>query len=238
MSIELVMPSNHLILSHPLLLLPSVFPSIRVFSNESVLCITWPKYWSFRVSPFNEYSGLISFRSHWFDLTAVQGALESLLQHHSSKSSTLQGSAFFIMQRSHPYMTTRKTVALTIWTLKDREFPLWSLLPIAAFLYFQLTLAPNIDILCVSVYVCMLSHVRLFATPWLEPTRLLCPWNFSVKNTGVDCHFLLQGIFLTQRSNPCLLCWQVDSLSLSHLGSQQWHSTPLDNLESPNKGHV
>ena len=108
LSIESVMPSNHLILSHLLLLLPSIFPSIRVFSNESVLCIRWPKYWSFsfRVSPSNEYSGLISFRMDWLDPLAVQGTLKSLPQHHSSKASILQCSAFFIVQFSHPYMTT------------------------------------------------------------------------------------------------------------------------------------
>ena len=114
-SIESVMPSNHLILCHPLLLLPSIFPSIRVFSNESVLCIRWPKYWSFifNISPSNEYSGLISFRMDWLDLFAVQGTLKSLLQHYSSKASILRCSAFFIVQLSHPYMTTGKTIALT-----------------------------------------------------------------------------------------------------------------------------
>jgi len=112
------MPSNHLILGHPLLLPPSVFLSIRVFSNESVLRIRWPKYWSFsfNISPSNEYSGLISFRMDWFDLLAVQGTLKSLLQHHSSKASILQRTAFFIVQLSHPYMTTGKTIALTRWT--------------------------------------------------------------------------------------------------------------------------
>ena len=101
-SIESVMPSNHLILCHPLLLLPSLFPSIRVFSNKSVLCITWPKYWSFSISPSNEYSGLISFRMDWFHLLAVQGTLKCLLQHHSSKASILRCSAFFIVQLPHP----------------------------------------------------------------------------------------------------------------------------------------
>ena len=114
-SIEPVMPSNHLILCHPLLLHPSIFPSIRVFSNESVLCIRWPKYqsFSFSISPSNEYSGLISFRMDWLDLLAVQGTLKSLLQYHSSEASILQHSAFFIVQLSHPYMTTGKTTALT-----------------------------------------------------------------------------------------------------------------------------
>ena len=115
MFIELVMPSSHLILFHPLLLLPSIFTTIRVFSKESVLCIRWPKYWSFSfsISPSNEYSGLISFRMDWLDLLAVQGNLKSLLQHHRSKASILQHSAFFILQLSHPYMTTGKTIALT-----------------------------------------------------------------------------------------------------------------------------
>ena len=113
MSIESVMPSNHLILCHPLLLLPSIFPSIRIFSNESALHVWWPKYWSFSfsISPSNEHPGLISFRMDWLDLLAVQGTLKSVLQHHSSKASILQHSAFFIVQISHPYMTTGKTIA-------------------------------------------------------------------------------------------------------------------------------
>jgi len=112
------MPSNHLILCHPLLLLPSIFPSIRVFSNEPVLHIRWPKYWSFsfNINPSNDNSGLIPFRMNWLDLLAVQGTLKSLLQHHSSKASILWHSAFFIVQLSHPYMTTGKTIALTRWT--------------------------------------------------------------------------------------------------------------------------
>ena len=112
------MPSNHLILCCPLLLPPSIFPSIRVFSNESALRIRWPKYWSFSfsISPFNEYSGLISFRMDWLDLLAAQGTLKSLHQHHSSKASILPCSAFFIVQLSHPYMTNGKTIALTRWT--------------------------------------------------------------------------------------------------------------------------
>ena len=113
-SIKLVVPSNHLILCCPLLFLPSIFPSIRLFSNGSVLCIRWPKYWSFSfsISPSTEYSGLISFGIDWFHLFAVQGILNSLLQHHSSKASILQHSAFFIIQLSHPYMTTGKTIVL------------------------------------------------------------------------------------------------------------------------------
>ena len=118
MSIESVMPSNHLILCHPLLPLPSFLPSIRVFSNKSVLPIRWPQYWSFSFnnSPSNEYSGLTSFRMDWMDLLAVQGTLKSLLPHHSSETSILQCSAFFIVQLSHPYMTTGKSVTLTRWT--------------------------------------------------------------------------------------------------------------------------
>ena len=126
MSIESVMPSNHLILCHPLLFLPSIFPSIRVFTNELVLCIRWPKYWSsgFSISPSNEYSGLISFRIDWLDLLAVQGTLKSLLQDHSSKTSILQRSAFFIVQLSHPYMTTGKTIALTRQTFAGKVMSL------------------------------------------------------------------------------------------------------------------
>ena len=127
MSIGSVMPSKHLILCHPLLLLPSVFPSIRVFSNELVLHIRWPKYWSFSfsISPTNEYSGLSSFRMDWLDLPAVQGTLKSLLQHHSSKASILQCSAFFMVQLSHPYITTEKTIALTRWTFVGRVMSLF-----------------------------------------------------------------------------------------------------------------
>ena len=131
MSIELVMPSNHLILCCPLLLLPSIFPSIRVFSKELVLSIRWPKYWSFSfsINPTNEYSGLISFRMDCLDLLAVQGTLVSLLQHHSSKASILWCSVFFVVQLSHPYMTTEKTIALTRWTfvgkVMSHHFTYW-----------------------------------------------------------------------------------------------------------------
>ena len=123
MSIESVMPTNHLILCCALLLLPSIFPSIMVFSNESGLHIRWPKYWSFTfsISPSSEYSGLNSFRIDWLNLLAVQGTLKSLLQHHSSKASILQRSAFFTVQLSHPYMTTGKTIALTRWTFVGKK---------------------------------------------------------------------------------------------------------------------
>ena len=127
MSIESVMPSSHRILCHPLLHLPSIFSSIRVFSIESALRIRWPKYWSFSfyISPSNEHSGLISFRMDWLDLLAVQGTLKSLLQHHSSKASILWCSAFFTVQLSHPYMTTRKTKALTRWSFVGKVMPLF-----------------------------------------------------------------------------------------------------------------
>ena len=127
MSIESVMPSNHLILCCPLFLLSSILPRIRVFSNKSVLHIMWPKYWSFSfiISPSNEYSGLISFRMDWLDLLAVQGTLKSLLQHHSSKASILQCSAVFLVQLSHPYMTTGKTIALNRWTFVDKVMSLF-----------------------------------------------------------------------------------------------------------------
>ena len=126
LSIESMMPSNHLIFCHPLLLLPSILPSIMVFSKESVLCIRWPKYWSFSfsISPSNEHPGLISFRMDWFDLLADQGTLKSLLQHHSSKASILWHSAFFMVQLSHPYRTTGKTIALTRWTFVNKKMSL------------------------------------------------------------------------------------------------------------------
>ena len=144
MSIELVMPSSHLILCRPLLILPPIPPSIRVFSNESTLHMRWPKYWSFSfgISPSNEHPGLISFRMDWLDLFAVQGTLKSLLQHHSSKASILRPSAFFIAQLSHPYMTTGKTIALTRWNF------------VGIGLY-----------MCKFSSVQLLSRVRHFATP-------------------------------------------------------------------------
>ena len=150
MSIESVMPSNRLILCHPLLPLPSIFPSTRVFSNQSVLCIRQPNYWSFSfsISPSNEYLGLISFRIDWLDLFAVQGTLKSLLQHHSSKASVILLSAFFMVQLSHPYMTTGKTTALTGWTFVSKAISLlfnmaflnnnlWSFFPFLVFHLFS-----------------------------------------------------------------------------------------------------
>ena len=140
MSIELVMPSNHLILCRPLLLPPSIFPSIRVFSNESVLCIRWPNYWSFSFSirPSNEYSELISFKIYLFDLLAVQGTLKCLLQHHSSEASIHRCSAFFTVQLSHPQMTTGKTIALTRWIFVDKVMSLlFNVLSRLAIAFFQ-----------------------------------------------------------------------------------------------------
>ena len=135
MSIESVMPSNHLILCHPLLLLPSIFPRIRVFSNESALRIWWPKYWSFsfKICPPNEHSELIYFRVDWLHLLAVQGTLKSLLQHHSSKASIIWCSAFFIVQLSHPYMTTKKTIPLTRWTFVGKIMSLLFFFNVSAF---------------------------------------------------------------------------------------------------------
>ena len=152
MSTKLVMPFNHLILCCPLLLLPSIFPSIKVFFNESVLHIKWLKYWSFSfsISPSNEYSGLISFRIDWFDLLAVQGTLKSLLQRHSSKASILQCSAFFTIQLSHPYMTTGKTIALTRRTFVSK-------------------VQTNVS----------LSRVPLFATPWTVAYQAPLSMEFS-----------------------------------------------------------
>ena len=160
--IESVMPSNHLILCHPVLLLPSIFPSIRVFSNESVFHIRWLKYWSFSfsISPSNEYSGLISFRMDWLDLLAVHGTLKRILQHHSSKASVLWHSAFFTVQLSHPYMTTGKTIALTRRTFDE---------------------------------VKLLSHVRLFATPWTIAYQAPPSMGFSRQEYWSRLLFLFPG---------------------------------------------
>ena len=160
MSIESVMSSNHLILGHPLLFLPSIFPSIRVFSSKSALCIKWPKYWSFsfNISPSNEYSGLISFRMNWFEILAVQGTLKSLLQHHSSKASILRCSAFFMVQLLHPYVTIGKTIALTRWTFVGQVMSLLSNM------LFRLTLEKEMAIH---------SSILVWKIPWTEePHRL------------------------------------------------------------------
>ena len=175
------MPSNHLILCHPLLLLPSIFPSIRVFSNESALSIRWPKYWSFsfNISPSNEHSGLISFRMDWLDLLAVQGTLKSLLQHQGikhSKASIHRRSAFIIIQLSHPYMTTGKTIALTRWTFVGKVMSLLSnmlsrlvvtFLPRSKCLFISWLKSPSAVIFSSVQFssVQSLSHVQLFVTP-------------------------------------------------------------------------
>ena len=162
---ESAIPSNHLILCHPLLFLPSIFPSIRVFSNESVLRIRWPKFWSFsfNISPSNKYSGLISFRMDWLDLLAVQGTLKSLLQHHSSKASILWHSAFFIVQLSHPYMTTAKTIALTRRSFVGKVIGLIPWQPLIHFLPLWIclfrTLHRNGIVRYVDFYVWLLSLI-------------------------------------------------------------------------------
>ena len=167
MSIVSVMPSNHLLLCCPLLLLPSIFPSIRVFSNESALCIRWPKYWSFsfNISPSNEHPGLISFRMDWLDLFAVQGTLKSHLQHHSSKASILLCSAFFIVQLSHPYMTTGKTIALTRWTFVDKVMSLlFNMLS-----RLVITFLPRSFTQCIPIY----SASRVYNFGYFSPLYLL-----------------------------------------------------------------
>ena len=197
MSIELVMPSNHLILCHPLLL-PSIPPSIRVFSDESALHIKWPKYWSFSFSiiPSNEHPGLISFRMNWLDLLAVQGTLKSLLQHHTSKASILRRSAFFVVQLSHPYMTTEKTIALTRWTFVGKVMSL--LLNILSRLV--ITFLPRSKHL-------LMSWLQSPSEVILEPQKIksdtvsavspsishevMCMWNHTKITFGVSEVFLL-----------------------------------------------
>ena len=169
MSIGLVMPSNHLILCRPHLLLPSIFPRIRVFSNESAFHIRWPKYWSFSfsISPSNEYSGLISFGIDWFDLLVVQGTLKRLFQHHSSKALILQHSAFFIVQLSHSYMTTRKTVALTRWTFVGKVMSL----------LFNMLSSLVVVFLPRSKYL-LISWLQLSSAVILEPPKI--KWTLDV----------------------------------------------------------
>ena len=176
------MPSNHLILCHPFHLPPSIFPSIRIFSNESVLCIRWPKYWSFsfHISPSNEYSGLIFFRMNWLDLLAVQGILKRLLQHHSSKASILQRSAFFIVQLSHPYMTTGKSIALTRWTFVGKVMSLlftmlsrWviTFLPSSKPLLISWLQSPSALILELNNKVSHCFHYFPIYLPWSDRTK-------------------------------------------------------------------
>ena len=184
MSIESVMPSNHLILCHPLLLLPSVIPSIRIFSNESVLYIQWTKYWSFSFRPSNEHPGLISFRMDWLDLLAVQGTLKSLLQHHSSKASILLRSAFFIVQLSHTYMTIGKTTALTIWTFADKVMSLL----FNTLSGFVISFLPRSKCLLV-------SWLQSASTVILKPKKIVCPSSHCFPiylpwSDGAGCHDL------------------------------------------------
>ena len=173
------MPSSHLILCRPLFLLFPIPPSIRAFSNKSTLRMRWPKYWScsFSIIPSKEHPGLISFRTDWLDLLAVQGTLNSLVQHHSSKASILWRSAFFTVQISHPYMTTGKTITLTRWTFVDK---LMSLL---------LNMLSRLVINAAAAASVMSDSVQPHR--W-QPTRLPHPWDSPGKNTGVSCHFLLQ----------------------------------------------
>ena len=193
MSIKPVMPSNHLILCHPLFLPPSIFPSIRVLSNESVLRIRWPKYWSFSlsISPANEYSGLISFRMDWFDLLAVQGTLKSLLQHHSSKASNLQHSAFFIVQLSHPYITTGKTIALITWTFVGKVmFLLFNMLS-----RLVITFLPRSKCLNFMATVTVCSDFGAPQSKVCHCFPIYLPWS-----DGTSCHDLsflnVEGFFL------------------------------------------
>ena len=181
------MPSSHLILCCPLLLLPSIFPSIRVFSNESVLRIRWPKYWSFsfRISPSSEYSGLISFRMDWLDFLAVQGTLKSLLQHHSSKASILQCSAFFTVQLSHPYMTTGKTIALTRQTFVGKVMSL--LLNMISRLV--ITFFPRSKCLLISW---LQSHLQWF---W-SPKNKVCHWKSATVSSFISHEDRLAKKFL------------------------------------------
>ena len=205
------MQSNHLILCRPLLLLPSIFPSIRVFSSESVLNIRWPKYWSFSfsISPSNEYSELISFRINWFDLLAVQVTLKSVLQHHSSKASILWSSAFFMVQLSHPYMTTGKTTALTRWNFAGSNRYISDML---------------ISVLCLVALLCPIHGNPMDCSSPGSSVHGDSPG----KNTGVGCHALLQGIFPTQGSNPGLPHCRPILYRLSNHGSPvytYYHST-------------
>ena len=208
MSIQLVMPSSHLILCRPLLL--SIFPRIRIFSNESTLRMRWPKYWSFSISPSNEYSGLISFRIDWLDLLAVQGTLKSLLQHHSSKALILLHSVFFTVQLSHPYMTTGKTIALTRWTFVNKVMSLHFntlstlvtvSLPRSKCLFISFMVAVTIfsDFGAQENKVCHCFHCFPIYLPWSDGT------------TYYDLHWVLNQLFhsslsLSSRCSLVLLC--------------------------------
>ena len=181
------MPTSPLFLGRPLLLLPPIPPNIRVFSNESILCMKWPKYlsFSFSISPSNEHPGLISFRMDWLDLLAVQGTLKSLPQHHSSKASILRCSAFFTVQFSHPYMTTGKTIALTRWTFVGKVISLVCFAAAAKLLQWCPTLCDPTDGI---------------------PPGSAHPWDSPGKNTGVGCHFLLQCMKVKSESEVAQSC--------------------------------
>ena len=227
------MPSSHLILCRPLLILPPIPPSIRVFSNESTLHMRWPKYWSFSfsISPSNEHPGLISFRMNWLDLLAVQGTLKSLLQHHSSKASIFRQSAFFTVQLSHPYMTTGKTIALTRRTFVGKVMSLLfnmlsrlviTLLPMSKSLLISWLQSPSAVGQSKSrCWCCLVAkwgptlHKHVDCNPagssvyWISQSRILEQIAVSFS----------RGIFPTQRSNLHLWHWQVNSLPLSHQGN-------------------
>ena len=190
MSIESVMPSNHLTLCCPLLLLPSIFPSIRVFSNESVLRIRWPKYWSFSfsINPSNEYAKMISFRMDWFELLEVQGILKSLLQHHSSKASILQCSAFFTVQLSHPYMTIGKTIALTRWSFVHKVMSLL------------------LNMLC-RLVIAFLPRSKCLLISWLQPPS-------AVILEGLDFNIPLPKHFQGRLTYMMSSCSQAHTISI------------------------
>ena len=216
------MPSNRLILCRPLLLLPSILPSIKVFSNKSVLRIRWPKYWSFSfsISPSNEYSGLISFRIDWFDLLPVQGTLKSLLQHHSSKTSILWCSPFFIVQLSYPYMTTGKTIALTRRTFVCKVMSLF--FNMLSTLVFSSKEQASVNFMA-AVTICSDFGAQVmsdsFVILWTEAHLACLSMGFSRKEYCSGLPHPPPGIFLTQGLNPHLLHWQEQSLPLSPLGS-------------------
>ena len=223
------MPSNHLILCLPLLLLPSIFPSVRVFSNESALHFRWPKYWSlsFNISPSNEHPGLVSFRMDWLDLLAVQGTLKSLLQHHSSKASILWHSAFFIAQLSQPYMTTGKTIALTRWTFVGKVMSLlFNMLSRLVITFLPRSKCPNF----MAAIICSQLCLTLYDL-WTVTRKAPLSTGFSRKEYWSGLPFLSPGDLLqeTQELNPYLLrflhCRQV-LYPLSHLGSPHGCTCP------------
>ena len=195
------MPSNHLILCHPLLLPPSIFPSVRVFSNESALHIRWPKYWSFslNISPSDEYSGLIFVRIDWLDLLAVQGTLKSLLQHHSSEASTLRCSAFFMAQLSHPYMTTGKTIALTRWSFVGKVLSL---------LFNMLS----------RLVITFLPRSKHLLTSWLQsPSAVILETSSNLDISSLWSHFRLKGRSLRKALHTDLLSFSLSCPSFNNL---------------------